>query len=180
MTAAVPALVVRVPAAVERLATVAEPWQSLYSDSAAVATAVLFVHLAALVVGGGLALAADRGTLRAWRGAPEDRARHLADLQRTHGPVLGALGAALASGILLFLADVEAYATSPLYWTKMALVALLLANGFAMTRVEHVLSAARTPDVIDEGPWRRLRANAVLSAVLWLATMLAGTALTAG
>ena len=180
MTAAVPALLLLLPAAIERLAAVAEPWQSLYSNSAPVATAVLFVHLAALVVGGGLALAADRGTLRAWRGAPEDRARHLADLGLTHSPVLGALGAALGSGILLFLADVEAYAASPLYWAKMALVALLLANGFAMTRVERALSGGRAAEAADERSWRRLRANAVLSAVLWLTTLLAGTALTAG
>ncbi len=178
MTPGVPAPVASL-SAVERLATFAEPWQSVYSDSAPIATAVLFVHLAALVVGGGFALAADRGTLWAWRGEPDDRTRHLTLLRLTHGPVLAALGAAFVSGVLLFLADVEAYATSPLYWAKMALVFLLLANGFAMSRTENVLRADRAREAGVERLWRRLRAHALLSAVLWLVTVLAGTALTA-
>lgn len=168
------------PGVAERVAELAAPWQSAYSNSAVLSTAVLFLHLAALVAGGGLALAADRGTWRAWRGEPADRARHLTELGLTHRPVLAALALSFASGVLLFLADVEEYAASPLYWTKMALVACLLVNGFFMTRAEGALRAGAAPRGAGERLWSRLRANAVLSGALWFATLLAGTALTAG
>lgn len=168
------------PGVVTRVAELAGPWQSAYSNSAVLATAVLFVHLAALVVGGGLALAADRGTWRAWRGDPADRTRHLAELGLMHRYVVPALAAAFASGGLLFFADVEEYAVSPLYWAKMALVALLLLNGYSMSHAERALRAGAAPGDAGERWWRRLRANAALSGALWLSTLLAGTALTAG
>ena len=164
-------------AVVEQLARIAEPWRSAYSDSAALSTAVLFTHLAALVVGAGLALAADRATLRTWTAPPWERSRHLVELAFTHRPVVVALGVLFASGVLLFLSDVESYATSRVFWAKMVLVALLLGNGFAMTRTEGTLqSGALHPDDADR-LWRRLRAAATASVALWMATLLAGTVL---
>ena len=50
------------------LARLAEPWNNLYSDSKAVASAVLFFHLVPLLVAGGAALTLDRSTLRIARG----------------------------------------------------------------------------------------------------------------
>src|SRR3982750_3449599 len=42
------------------LARLAEPWNSLYSDSKAVSSAVLFLHLVPLLFAGGAAITADR------------------------------------------------------------------------------------------------------------------------
>jgi hypothetical protein len=60
----------------------------------------------------------------------------------------------------------------------MALVAALLLNGFLMTRAESqlgsVVASGASPDA---RLWSRLRTNAVASAALWLATLLAGVAL---
>ena len=159
------------------LARAAEPWREVYSNATPVSTAVLFTHLAALVVGGGLAIAADRATLRAARatvGAAEARARQLAELAGAHRTVIVSRAVAAASGALLFLADVEEYARSAVFWTKMALVVLLLANGWLMTRVEGDLAVGGPR---AEGLWGRLRAHAAASVLLWLATLFVGVAL---
>jgi hypothetical protein len=162
------------------LARVAEPWRDLYSNATPVSTAVLFAHLAALLVGGGLAIAADRATMRAARvavGAAESRARQLGELAAAHRTVVGSLAVVAVTGALLFLADVEEYARSAAFWTKMALVVLLLVNGWAMTRVE---SGLRGDGAGADGPWGRLRLHAAASVVLWLATLLAGVVLSNG
>lgn len=156
------------------LARLAEPWNSLYSDSKLVSSAVLFLHLVPLLLAGGTAIAADRATIRATRGTTEDRARHLIDLGRTHAFVLGGLALSFASGVLLFLSDVDTFLESPFFWIKLGLIGLLLVNGFVMTRTEQVLNGRR-----DDGAlWRRMRTISVVSLVLWLATTLAGVVLT--
>lgn len=155
----------------ETLARLAEPWASLYSDSPPLQTVVLFVHLAGILVGGGFALAADRATLRAVRADAAGRHRHLSELDATHRPVLTGLAATLASGVLMLAADLETYLGSVVFWTKMGLVAALLANGYFLRRAGMLLR--------DDpgGPWGRLRAASAASMVLWLAVVLAGTAL---
>jgi hypothetical protein len=167
------------PPLVERVAQLAAPWQQAYADSRVLPTAVLYAHFAALLVGGGLALAADRATLRAARGGDADaRRRQLAELAGAHRLVVGALAALLASGALLFLADVETFATLPAFWAKMALVAALLGNGLAMTRAERALHGAPADDDADDRRWARLRTHAAASVALWMLTVLAGTVLT--
>ena len=161
---------------VETLTKVAAPWKHVYDDSKVLETAVVFVHLAALLVGGGIALASDRATLRAARGDATTRARQLAELGLTHRVVILSLAVAFVSGVALFFTDVETFAGSAAFWIKMALVALLMLNGLLMTRAESVLR--RAPDGGDAAPWGRLRTTAVASGVLWLATLLAGVALT--
>jgi hypothetical protein len=156
------------------LARLAEPWNNLYSDSKAVASAVLFFHLVPLLVAGGAAVTMDRSALRAARGSTDDRARHLTELARTHPLVLGGLALSLTSGVLLFLSDVDEFLASPVFWVKLVLIALLLLNGFMMTRAEKALGATR-----EDGPlWARLRTISVLSMILWIATTLAGVVLT--
>ena len=61
------------------LARLVEPWNSLYSDSKAVATTVMFFHLVPLLIAGGAALTADRATIRASRASAEDRTRQLGE-----------------------------------------------------------------------------------------------------
>jgi len=156
------------------LARLAEPWNNLYSDSKAVASAVLFFHLVPLLVAGGAALTLDRSTFRAARGSADDRSRHLGELARTHPIVLGGLALSFASGVLLFLSDVDEFLATPVFWVKLVLVGLLLLNGFMMTRTERALGAVRD----DATLWGRLRTISVLSLTLWIATTLAGVLLT--
>lgn len=161
---------------VTTLARITQPWAKLYSHSKPVSAAVLYLHLVPLLVAGGAALAADRATLRAARAGGGDRARQLGELSRTHRLVLGGLALSLTSGLLLFLSDVETFLPSPVFWVKLSLVALLLTNGFAMTRVERALGGVPGGD--DGRLWARLRRVSMLSVGLWLATTLAGVVLT--
>jgi hypothetical protein len=156
------------------LARLAEPWNSLYGDSKAISSVVIFLHLAPLLIAGGTALVADRATLRAARGSADDRARQLADLGRTHAMVLGGLALSFVSGVLLFLSDVDEFLGSPFFWIKLGLIGLLLANGFLMTRTEQALNSGGDAGAL----WGRLRTISILSLTLWLATTLAGVVLT--
>jgi uncharacterized membrane protein len=161
----------------------AEPWRRLYSHSPLVSTLVLFGHIAGLVAGGGLALASDRATLRVDLGDDAERRRHLDELAQVHRSILTALGVAFVSGALLFFADVELFATSPIFWAKMALVVLLLVNLALMARVERTLRAGARGGTFDSARsardrlWRRRRTNAIASVVLWFVLVFAGSAL---
>jgi hypothetical protein len=161
----------------------AEPWRRLYSHSTLVSTLVLFGHLGGLLAGGGLALSADRATLRVHVADDAERLRHLDELARLRWPVGTALGIAVVSGALLFLADVEAFATSRIFWAKMGVVGLLLANAVLTTRVESGLRSEIARPALGESRsssarlWRRRRVSAIVSVVLWFALVLAGTAL---
>ena len=155
------------------IANAAEPWSKLFSHSKAVSAATLFFHLAPLITAGGIAFAADMGTLRAFRRGSAERARLVTDLAGTHRLVVSGLALSFISGIGLFLSDVETFMGSIYFWIKLACVGLLLVNGFVLTRVEAGL--ARTPD--DDRLWGRLRTIAILSATMWIVTTLAGVVL---
>ena len=164
----------------QTIATAAKPWSSLYSDSTAVSSAVTFVHLAGLLFAGGLAISTDRATFRALRGTDEDRSRLLVDLGNAHRWVITGLSVIFASGLLLALADVKTFGTSPIYWTKMSLVALLLVNGAFLQRTEQRLRAVNLQTQSNapiKRMWSRLRFAAVTSMVLWTAIVLAGVVL---
>ena len=90
------------------------PWQSLYESSKLVPAITQGVHLLALLIGGGLAVSADRATLRAYRAGPDRRGFQLAELGAVHRPVLIALGVMFASGLALATADVKTFAVAPL------------------------------------------------------------------
>lgn len=153
-------------------------WKRLYSHSTTISTIVLTTHLGAMFIGGGLALAADRMTLRVAAQRPEERARQLAEVADVHRPVLIGIALLVISGVALALADLENFLTSPVFWIKLILVALLLINGAFLQRSESALrrhtdsSAAVPPD------WSRLRTFTVLSIVLWLSTFVVGSLLT--
>ena len=155
------------------LARLAEPWNALYSDSKAVSSAVVFLHLVPLLLAGGAALTADRATLRAARGSVDDRRRQLGELARVHAVVLGGLALSFVSGVLLFLADVDEYLGSPIFWVKLAFVGMLLVNGFMMTRTERSLASGGDEATL----WARLRTISLLSQFLWIATTLVGVVL---
>jgi hypothetical protein len=152
-----------------------EPWSDFYSHSKTAATVVTFLHVGGLLLAGGLAIAADRGSLRALRLAAGERTHYLRELASVHRWVLTGLTVVVASGLALLTADIETFFGSWIFWTKMALVALLLVNGLIMTRVE----ASLTANGADASPhWRRLHRVAVSSLALWFVITLAGVALT--
>jgi hypothetical protein len=156
------------------------PWQSLYSNSKPVATAVTSTHLLAMLFGGGLAVAADRATLRAAGADPPARRRLLEDLGQVHRPVLIALAVLFVSGAALATADVETFAKSPAFAVKLILVTLLLTNGWVLARTESALRAApaeNEPQPWEHRLWRRLRTTARLSLLLWGGLVVAGTVL---
>jgi uncharacterized membrane protein len=161
-------------AAPQLLVDLADPWAKVYGHSKVLATIVAFLHVAPIVVGGGLAIALDRSTLRVRHDEPGARARHLSELGGGHGVVLGALALSLLSGVALLAADLETYFDSPIFWIKMGLIVLLLANGALMTRTERLLRVAGAG---AEAHWRRLRTIAITSLALWLTITLAGVAL---
>jgi hypothetical protein len=154
------------------------PWQSLYNNSKLLSTSVVGAHLVALLFGGGYAVAADRFTFRALRAGEADRARQLAELHAVHRPVLIALALSFVSGVLLAAADVKTFATSPAFWVKLALVALLCANGGVLTITESRLRASVTSTTSSTSPmWARLRVFTICSVTLWTATLIAGVVL---
>jgi uncharacterized membrane protein len=158
---------------VATLAKLADPWAKIFAHSKAVSAGVLFLHLAPLVFAAGAAFTADRATLRAVKASAADRARALQEIAATHRIVLGGLTLSFVSGILMFLSDVETFAGSIYFYVKLGLVGLLVVNGFIMTRTEKALAASGD----DAALWGRMRTIALLSAVLWLATTLAGVVL---
>jgi uncharacterized membrane protein len=156
------------------LARVFEPWAHLYADSKVIATVVTFGHIASLLMAGGLAVATDRATLRALRLAANERGRHLDDLSGVHRLVVGGLVLSLATRLLLFASDVETFVGSWVFWLKMAMICVLLGNGYAMTKAERSLRA----DAAETSPaWTGLRRAALVSVALWYAITLAGVAL---
>ena len=164
----------------QTVATAAKPWAALFSDSRAVSSTVTFLHLGGLLFAGGLAIASDRATFRALRGTDEDRSRLLEDLGNAHAWVVAGLSVIFMSGLLLALSDVKTFGNSPIYWTKMSLVALLLANGSLLQRTEQKL---RSGSLLTQSTaprqrlWSRLRFAAVTSMSLWTAIVLAGVIL---
>ncbi|MGH7629006.1 MAG: hypothetical protein ACREOF_06385 [Gemmatimonadales bacterium] len=161
---------------VDRLAGLAQPWASLYGDRPAVQTTLTFLHLAGIFLGGGFAIATDRETFVALRAARlSGQIRHLAHLHTIHRPVLVGLVLALGSGFLLWAADVQTFARSPVFWVKMVLLGLLLANGYVLARTE---TALREGEPDSPVLWARLRYISAASIVLWLGLILAGTVLT--
>jgi uncharacterized membrane protein len=146
-------------------------WTSLYSNSPVLRTGLGFAHVAGLVAGGGSAIAADRATLVAWRRDAASRLAHVQVLHGTHRVVLIGLTAVFASGLLLLGADTDTYLHSSVFWTKMALVGLLLANGIVLVR------AGRRAQHGAQRAWVWLRFGSITSLALWFLTTLLGAAL---
>ncbi|MFN8669116.1 MAG: hypothetical protein U0164_18175 [Gemmatimonadaceae bacterium] len=156
----------------------AAPWKDTYDNSTLLATSVIALHLTALLVGGGLAIAADRATLRVPDVAADERQRQVSELGAVHRPVLAALTILFVTGIALTLADLETYIASPVYWVKFAFIVFLLVNGMVMTRTERALGGqGQLPGPVAQTLWRRMRWSAWASIALWVTTLVLGTAL---
>ena len=95
-------------------------WARVYADHKAVSGGVTYVHLAGILLGGGLAVSADRTVLR-WSPEPgPDRSRELQSLGASHRWVVGGLGLTFVSGLGMLLADVDTYLASAVFWTRWA------------------------------------------------------------
>ncbi|HEX4601525.1 MAG TPA: hypothetical protein VH116_09070 [Gemmatimonadales bacterium] len=147
------------------------PWAHLYRHTTVVSTTVTYLHLAGILLGGGLAVATDRASLRLSPGTRPDWSQELVRLAGVHRFVLAGLAIIFASGILMALAELETFATSAVFWTKMGLVALLLANGYGRVRAETALGQGGL------AAWRRFRLTSITSLALWFLILLAGTLL---
>ena len=148
-----------------------QTWGSFYSNHAAIRTLVAFVHVGALIAGGGLAVATDRTILTAIVDDDSSRRTLLEGVDGTHRLVIGSLVLIAMSGVLLFASDFETYVYSRFFWIKMALVALLTINGVLLWRAERRALAG------DHRAWSTLRLTAVASISLWFLTTLGGVAL---
>lgn len=157
---------------IEALAAAVKPWNDVYAQSKLVSGSVTFLHIGGLLVAGGLAIASDRAVLRARAAAFR---RHVLDeLAGVHGAVLFALAVVFASGVAMALADVGTFIVSLVFWTKMAFVVGLLANGWLLRRTA---SQLRADDGGGDGArWRRLRLGATASISLWILTTALGVA----
>jgi len=147
-----------------------------YADAVAGLVDVLglaSVHLGGISFGGGLAIAADRGTVRMMRASAGDRGHYLQELAATHRWVLSGLTLVVLSGLALLASDFETFWGSWLYWLKMALVVVLLWNGLGMTRAENALKSDASE---TSSAWNKLHRAAVTSLVLWFAITLLGVA----
>ncbi|MCC7055769.1 MAG: hypothetical protein IT355_21045 [Gemmatimonadaceae bacterium] len=162
---------------VETLSAAFEPWATMYGESTALSVALTFAHLGSMMVGGGLAIAADRTVLRA--GMVEDSTARVAlagALADVHRPVVIALVVSAVSGGLQLAADVETFVGSKVMWVKVGLLVLLAVNGALMLRDERAVH--RTAGA--GRAFGKLRIRAVASLVLWLAITLAGVGLMQG
>lgn len=152
---------------VRDLVVVTAPWRSLFGRSTLLETAVVATHVLSMLVAGGLAIAHDRGTLRAGRWSDAIRAHHVGELHAVHRTVVAALAICIASGIALFAADVRTYVVSVPFWIKMGLIVLLFGNALVMTASEGALLADASG--VAAVAWTRVRASSIASAVLWCA-----------
>ena len=109
-----------------------KPWNHFYSHSKMAETVVQSLHIGGVLMAGGLAIAADRGTLRALRAPAPDRAFPMRELAAVHRWVLTGLTMVVISGLGMLAADIETFFGSWIYWTKMALFVVLLVNGLVI------------------------------------------------
>ena len=146
-----------------------QPWAALYADSKSISNGVTFLHLGGILMGGGAAIAMDRETLGAPRLGPEARGHLLERLRRVHGWVIAGLALTFVTGLLQVASDLKTFLPSGVFWIKMGLVAVLLANGGLVLRGEKGAAA---------GDWRLLRTAAIASLLLWTLILLLGVMLT--
>jgi len=149
-------------------------WAVYYSDHQMVSLTVQYLHLAGILIGGGAAIAADREILAAARVNDRDcRAAAVSVVQHAHRVVGSSLGVMAVSGVLMAMADWTTFASSTLFWIKMGLVGVLLANGAGLMAAGR-LHAASQPTHI----WRRIVAASGVSFLLWLLILWMGAWLT--
>jgi len=165
-----------IAALVATLTQLFAPWNELYANSRLIESLVTSLHLVAMMIGGGIAIAADRDTLRATRTSAGMGPEVLERLTGTHRPVLLALTVLLLTGLALATADIETFSQSPAFLIKLSIVALLVINGAVLVTTERQLGRGAPVEAVPR-LWRRLRLTARFSLVLWVCTVVAGAVL---
>ena len=145
-------------------------WAHLYGHTPVSAT-VTYLHLGGILLGGGLAIAADVAALRLSPETVPDWPGELDRLAAVHRWVVGGLALIFGSGVVMMLAQVGSFATSGVFWVKMGLVALLIGNGYARLRCEIALRRGTV------ARWGWFRRTSIASLVLWFLILLFGTLL---
>ena len=148
-------------------------WSSYYGNHQLASVSVRFLHLAGIVMGGGTGLFADRQVIGAIRAGSQEREAVLSLLSRVHAHVISWIVVVGSTGVLMTAADTSTFFASKIYWFKMGMVALLVANGAALFFAER-----RSRRLGVEAGWPRLAAISTISATLWLVTLFLGTLLT--
>ena len=145
-------------------------WASLYNDHKTVSDTVTFAHLAGIMLGGGVAVAADRAAIHL---ALASDVPYVAPLggHAVHRWVVVSLAVITVSGVLMLFADLHTYATAPLFWAKMGLTLVLVGNGWVRMKAEQAVLAGM------QAARARFRQTSVVSLVLWLVVLLLGTML---
>ncbi len=152
------------------VAGIVDAWARVYSNAPVLRTTVEFAHIGGLVVSAGWAITTDRAILGAARHDAVGQKQRLAQLHTSHRYVVAGLGLVVLSGLLLLAADADTYLTSRVFWSKMAAIGLLSANGVWLRR------AGRLAET-DPTVWPGLRRSAVFSLLLWSVTTFLGAAL---
>src|SRR5579863_5034893 len=93
----------------EFLTHLVDPWSQLYSHSKTLNAVVNFAHIGGLLLAGGFAIAADRGTFRAMRLPTAERRHHMADLAAVHRWVVTGLMIVIVSGLFQLAADLDTF-----------------------------------------------------------------------
>jgi hypothetical protein len=162
-------------------------WAQLYRTNDIVQILAAFGHILSIAYAARFALAGDRAALRLTRAtyavaspiasaAPRTRSRaaDLNTLTSAHRHVLTGLACALVTGLAQLAAQLDYLPQSPIFWVKMTLLVVLLANGrviqLAGRRAVHAASSSGIPD--------ELRPAALRSIALWCTLILLGLLLT--
>jgi hypothetical protein len=163
----------------DRIVSWCAPWNDLFSHSKVVAGSVVGIHIMALFIGGGLAIAADRMILRVSSADGAAQQRQLREVRAVHSLVLAGVVLLFVSGALLAASDVETFLPSPIFWVKLALAALLVINGALLTRAERALrdDASRGTSNNGSARWSRIRLLSTTSVCLWVTTAVVGIVL---
>lgn len=162
-----------------QLTVALEPWKTYWADHTSVSNAITAGHVVALLLGGGLAIAADRMTLRVVRRSAPERAMHAQELHDTHRPVVIAIAFIVLTGLLMLGSDIAEFVAKPIYWIKMGMVVLLLINGLMLQRAEmRVLAGTTNSNAMSpDGLWKHIALYARFSITLWIAITVAGIVL---
>ena len=155
------------------LAGVLASWSGYYGSHQLLSVTFRFLHISGIVLGGDAGLWTDWQILKIARNEPREKDSALKLLSRAHAYVIPWMIVLGITGVLMTTADLTTFAVSKVFWTKIALVILLVSNGIVLLLLEH-----RSRQTGIAGIWPALVRVSSISALLWQATLFAGTLLT--